>query len=406
MKKICIVTTRHISYNPRVLKEADALDAAGYEVVVIGITNNERQAAFDEELMRVRKWKLRTVNFRRERKGESGYWLYLSLRQRLFIFLTKISFRRGIAERAMEKAFDGLRRLARAERADLYIAHHVEALGAGYSAARANKARFGFDAEDFHPGMNDSSSATNAMIGWLEGKYLPSCQHFTAASKGIAEAYRDKYGIRMPHVILNVFPLEELPVREPGDAIRFYWYSQVIGPNRGIELLLDAASRIRLPFEIHLRGGLYSEDFKTGLKQRCGDSGLWDRVFLHEPILAAQLISDANQYDVGLALETDTSVNADLAVSNKIFGYLMSRLFIIGTDTSGQKDIFTHFPDAVRMFSMHNAEELADAMRACVTGKIAVLEGKRAAGKAAEQCFNWDLESAKLRLLVDNILKS
>lgn len=406
MKKICIITTRHISYNPRVLKEADALDAGGYEVTVVSITNNERQAAFDEELMRGRKWKLRTVDFRRERRGERGRWLYLSLKQRLFVFLAKISLRWGIAERAMEKAFDGLLRLARAERADLYIAHHVEALGAGYSAARANQARFGFDAEDFHPGMNDPSPAANAMIGWLEGKYLPCCQHLTAASKGIAEAYRDRYGIRMPQVILNVFPLEELPVREVGDPIKFYWYSQVIGPNRGIELLLDAASRIRLPFEIHLRGSLYSEDFKTGLKQRCGDSGLWERVFLHEPILAAQLISDANQYDIGLALESDTSVNADLAVSNKIFGYLMSRLFMIGTDTSGQKDIFTHFPDAVRMFSMHKPEELAEAMLACITGKIPVLEGKKAAGKAAEQSFNWDLESAKLRFLVDNILKS
>lgn len=402
MKKICIVTTRHISYNPRVLKEADALWAAGYEVAVVCINNDERQAAFDEELMRVRKWKLRAVSFRKEK--ERGYWLYLSAKQRLFVVLTKISFSRGIAERAAEKAFDGLRRLARAERADLYIAHHTEALGAAYAAARGNKARFGFDAEDFHSGMRETTSAPDKMIGWLEAKYLPFCDYLTAASKGIAEAYRDKYGIRLPQVILNVFPLEELPVREPGNPIKFYWYSQVIGPNRGIELLLEAANRITLSFEIHLRGRLYSEDYKHALKEQCGHSGLWDRVFLHEPIPPAQLISDGNQFDIGLALESNISVNRNICVTNKVFSYLMSRLFIIGTDTYGQKDIFSHFPDAVRICRMNDPEDLAGAMQACIAGKAVVLEGKRAAGEAVERCFNWELESARLRHEVHTIL--
>lgn len=405
MKKICIVTTRHISYNPRVLKEADALDAAGYQVVVVSVCNDGRLAAFDEELMRVRKWKLRVVRVRKERVAERRYWLYLSIKQRVFLLLAKIGFGGGIAERAAEKAFDGLRRMAGAERADLYIVHHTEALGAGYAAARDNKAYFGFDAEDYHPGMNGATAAANKLIGWLERKYLPYCDHLTAASKGIGEAYRDNYGIRLPEVILNVFPPEELPVRTPGNPVRFYWYSQVIGPNRGIELLLDAASRVALPFEIHLRGSLYSEEYINGLRERCGDSGVWDRVFLHEPILAAQLIADANQYDVGLALESDTSINANLAVANKIFAYLMARLFIIGTDTYGQRDIFSHFPDAVRIFDMHSAEELADAMRSCIVDRAAVEAGKRAAGRAAERCFNWDLESAKLLRSIDHLLK-
>jgi glycosyltransferase involved in cell wall biosynthesis len=406
MKKICIVTTRHISYNPRVLKEADTLDAAGYNVVVVTVRNDERQSAFDDELMRVRKWTLRMVNFRRERRGERGYWFYLSVKQRFFLLFSKIGLRWGIAERAAEKAFDGLLKLAGAEEADLYIAHHAEALGVACTAARRNNALFGFDAEDFHTGMEDSNSAMTRIIGFLEGKYLSSCRYLTAASKGIAEAYRDKYGIRIQQVVLNVFPLEDLPARVPGKPIKFYWYSQVIGPNRGIEGLLEAASRITLPFEIHLRGHLHSEDYLNGLRQRYGNAGLWDRIFLHDPILPAELIGDANQFDVGLALESDVSVNRNICVTNKVFSYLMSRLFIIGTDTYGQKDIFGYFPDAVRMCRMDDAQDLADAMRACIDGEISLLEGKRAAGRAAEGTFNWQRESAKLRACVDSILTS
>ena len=91
MTKICIVTTRHISYNPRVLKEADALSAAGYEVVVVTVSNTDSQAAFDEELMGRRSWRLRTVNFRKERAGERWYWLYLSLKQRVFLVLSRLN---------------------------------------------------------------------------------------------------------------------------------------------------------------------------------------------------------------------------------------------------------------------------------------------------------------------------
>ncbi|HEV3413453.1 MAG TPA: glycosyltransferase [Puia sp.] len=404
MKKICIVSTRHISYNPRVLKEADALDAGGYEVVVVTISNDGRQAAFDEELMRARKWRLRTVGFRKERRDERRHWLFLSVKQRLYLLMAKISLRWGIAERAAEKAFDGLVRLAKAERADLYIAHHAEALGAAYSAARTNRARFGFDAEDFHTGMEDPGAGTSKVIGRLERKYLPFCDHLTAASKGIAEAYRDKYGIRLPQVILNVVPLEDLAVRAVRTPVKFYWYSQVIGPNRGIELLLDAASRITLPFEIHLRGKVYSEGYMNGLKQRFGGHGLWERIFLHEPILPAKLISDANQFDIGLALESAVSINRNICVTNKVFSYLMSRLFIVGTDTYGQKDIFGHFPGAVRICRMDDPEDLADAMRFCIGNIPAIAEGKSAAGKAAEDCFNWEVESAKLRLAVDSLI--
>lgn len=404
MSKICIVSPRHISYNPRVLKEADALSAAGYDVAVVCINNDERLAAFDQELMRVRNWKLRTVRF--DRAKEKGYWLYLSVKQRFFQMIAKIGLRGHVAERAAEKAFDGLRRLAKAERADLYIAHHVEALGAAYSAAKENGSKFGFDAEDFHTGMSETGSPPDKGIEWLERKYLPLCDHLTAASKGIAEAYRDKYGIPLPRVVLNVFPFEDLPARSPGNPVKFYWYSQVIGPNRGIELLLDAASRITEPFEIHLRGKLYSEAYRNALELRCEKSGLWDRIILHEPIQPAELIREGNRFDVGLALESNISVNRNICVTNKVFSYLMSRLYLIGTDTYGQKDIFSHFRDAVRVCRIDDPEDLADAMRSCIHGEIPVEEGKKAAERAVKESFNWELESAKLCQLVSNILTS
>lgn len=45
---ICIVTSKHISYNPRVVKEADALTKAGHTVIVVTVCNHREQALLDE----------------------------------------------------------------------------------------------------------------------------------------------------------------------------------------------------------------------------------------------------------------------------------------------------------------------------------------------------------------------
>ena len=182
--KVCIVTTRHISYNPRVLKEADALAAAGYKVSVVTVNNNSRQRAFDEALMRSRSWKLETVNFRRDVPGEKMRWGFLAIRQKAFSFLSRLSLGFGIAERMAERAADALGRLAARERADLYIVHHPEALGPGAAAARRGGAKLGYDAEDFHTGLNGMGARESAVIFYLERKYLPGCTYVSAAGLG------------------------------------------------------------------------------------------------------------------------------------------------------------------------------------------------------------------------------
>ncbi|HEV2478858.1 MAG TPA: glycosyltransferase [Puia sp.] len=402
-EKICIVTTRHISYNPRVLKEADALCAAGYEVVVVAVDNNLQQHAFDVELMAPRKWTLKTVDFRKTGGIQGVRWIGYTIRQKLCSALTKLSFRYGIAERAGEKGFDGLTRLAKAQKADLYIVHHAEALGAGAAAARHNKTDLGFDAEDFHRGMNGMDARAVAMIGFLEAKYLPHCIYVSAASRGIAEGYRREYGIKDPLTLLNVFPLEPIDAIRLGTPPRFYWYSQVIGPHRGLEGLMEAAGRLTAPFEVHLRGTM-QQGYRPVMDELIQRHRLEGKIFFHDPILAAGLIPEASRYDVGLALEMNTSENAMVAVSNKLFSYLVSGLAVIATDTDGQKDILRSFPDAGILCKMDDPQSLAATMQCYLDDPDRLLGTRMAARSAAENGFNWEKESGKLVACVERIL--
>jgi len=393
MKKICIVTTRHISYNPRVLKEADSFYANGFDVVVVTINNHSAQRKFDEQLMRSRKWKLSTVDFRREVREEKNRWLYLSVKQKLFSYLCRITPGLGNAERASGKGYDELAALARKEKADIYIAHHAEALGAAFSAAKAQKVKLGFDMEDFHTSMNGALS--DDIVAYLEKKYLPHCAYLTASSRGIGEAYAEKYGIPAPLTILNTFPLQKRAISAHA-PIRFYWYSQVIGAERGLEELIRAAGLVKGAFEIHLRGSFHSAAYREMLLRLAEEQQLSGKLFFHDPILAEELIQDAQAFDIGLALELHTSTNANLAVSNKLFSYLMAGLAVIATDTFGQKDIMERIPAAGRVCRMKDAGDLAAAMQFYIDHPEALLKARQAAGKAADEIFNWEKESEKL----------
>lgn len=398
VKKICIVTTHHISYNPRVLKEADAFHNRGYEVTVVTVNNHQQQSQFDQALMETRDWQLKTVNYRKELPEEKRRWLFFSIKQKLYRILSRFTLKMGIAERTLLKGYDELKKLAIAQKADVYIAHHAEALPIAYTSAKLNNTKFCFDAEDFHSGMGESgiTSNENSVITFVEGKYLPYCNYITAASKGIGEAYAQQYGLSSPQTILNVFPQENVRYRNPTSPVRFYWYSQVIGPNRSLETLVEAASKLSLPFEVHLRGSFHSAEYESLLIELIEKKGLVGKFFFHPPILAEKIIGDAANYDVGLALESDVSINRNICVTNKIFSYLMSGLAIVGTDTYGQKDIFQHFPDAVCQCRQKDAEDLARAMSWFLENPVKLRLAKEEARRAAEKDYNWEKESQKL----------
>lgn len=419
---VCIVTSKHVSYNPRVVKEADALTAAGHVVTVVTVCNNVEQARLDEGVMATRSWQLLTVNSRRQGGGERCRWVWMAVRQRLFAkVLSRLALCCGISERAAGREFPELRRQARAVAADLYIAHHAEALGAAFAAARRHKARFAFDAEDFHSGMfnpaqvrpsgtplektvqelvaiaaGQPKSLEQRRVEYLEQKYLTRCDYLTAASDGIGLAYAFKYWLPRPTTILNVFPLENLSNAPRVSPLpRLYWYSQVIGPGRGLEAAVKALPLLAVPCELHLRGTA-QPDYVSRLHELAAGLGVADRLLLHPPCPPDQLVREAARHDIGLALETGKEVNNLLAVSNKLFTYLNAGLAVIASDTPGQARIMAQIPGAGMVCRMNDAQSLATAINDLITVPEKLADARREARSAAEKRYCWQAEAGKL----------
>src|SRR5438477_3044148 len=56
-RRVCIVTPGHLASNPRVVKEADALHGAGYDVTVVAGDEADFVRPFDEEILARVPWK-------------------------------------------------------------------------------------------------------------------------------------------------------------------------------------------------------------------------------------------------------------------------------------------------------------------------------------------------------------
>jgi hypothetical protein len=208
-RRICLVTPGQLSTNPRLVKEAGALAAAGHEVSIVSARFIPWADVADGEFAN-RPWQVRKVAFG-PMAGRARH-VVQGLRRRACMLVYKFF---GLCpELAFHPVIPALARAARATKADLYIAHNLAALPAAYRAAKKHRARLGFDAEDFHSGELNDTPDNALRIGLtreLERRYLPRCDYLTAASPGIARAYADAYGVQGPTVLLNVFPKTDAP---------------------------------------------------------------------------------------------------------------------------------------------------------------------------------------------------
>ena len=261
-KRICIVGQGSISQTPRVVKEADALAAAGYDVVVIFPQPTAWERAMDSQILARSKWRADIVDTSPLIGGRVRRYAS-ALQVRLFRRLCRWTLRCPVAELAYSRYFLELLWRAIRHRGDLYIGHYTGSLPVVAWAARRTGAAFAFDFEDFHrgeAGPDEREGLTGRLIATLEDRYLPAAKFVTAASWGIADEVAKSTALPTPKTVLNVFPWADraslaAPKPKPPDApLSLYWFSQIVSLDRGLQDAIGAMALMRERAELHIRG--------------------------------------------------------------------------------------------------------------------------------------------------------
>ncbi len=391
-KKVVLVTSGQPSINPRLVKEADALSDAGYNVTVFYAYWNEWATKYDEQLLANSKWKAVRVGG----APMQGRFTYLFSR---LLYKFSRAFRHPLlAVSGSSRASFHLLQEVKKHKADLYIAHNLGALPAAFKAAKKYSKPCGFDAEDFHRNevTNDDSSDDVIRKSTIEDKYIPRVNYVTASSPQIAELYRGVFPAVNPIVVLNVFNAVEIPPLKVNRPLRVFWVSQTIGTGRGIEDVVEALATLSpADFELHLLGNSSPNNAFTN-KLKSGSS----IVKFHAPVSPGELITFAAQFDIGLALEPGFSKNNDAALSNKLFTYMQAGLAVVATNTNAQADFMTQNQTIGSSYNSGDVKALAGILTGFQQNPDKLLACKQASLRLAHLKYNWKLESQKFLALM------
>jgi len=403
---VAIVTPTYISSNPRVVKEADALAAAGLRVCVVFSQGPMEWARADDDIVAAgSEWRAFPIKWSNAVTAERGTYLRSTLRFHAARRLALSGWEPlSLAVRAACRTYPELARAAAAIPARLYIGHYPEGLAAAASAARRRNASFAYDVEDLHteedPPTRDGRRRSRRVFQ-IERSCIGRCRYLSAVSAGVAHALARRYPGVAPLVIHNVFPWKDRLTLDgrvkdrKGPAASLYWYSQVIGFDRGLEDVIRALGHVRRPFQLHLRG-FHSDDVARLLRALAVDSGIADRVFFHQRVPPTELLSRTVEHDIGLALEQPVSRNRELTVTNKLFFYLLAGLAVVATATPGQQGVLQQIPTAGDTYAPGDHLALASIIDRLLADEGLLSRRKEAALAAARARWNWETEQQPL----------
>jgi len=411
-KTVWIVTQSHPSLNPRVVKEADALASAGYTTRVVAPVYSKWGLRADEQ-MNGRKWEYAE----RPRYGPgspAGTRCAELIRRSAAASLVKLMGIRNAwaVYAAWHPAATLLMRAAAKVSADLYIAHYPAALPAAAAAAKRWSAKYAFDAEDFHPGDLPNiprHQQSKRLLHSIESTFLPGASYVTAAAPLIAEAYAMHYGIDLPTTVLNTFSLEDAPPSwsergsvQPRPSL--YWFSQTIGPDRGLETAVEAIAMADSRPHLYLRG-LPQPGYLDKLMALAARHGVRDRVRILDIEKPSRMVLLAAEYDIGLGTEVGQTVNRRIALTNKVFTYLLAGVPALLSDIPAHRDLQRSLGSASKLFSVGDAQAMAARIDEWLLNPEALRAARHAAWRLGQERYNWEYEAARLRDCVTSALE-
>lgn len=407
MARILILIGGHVCNAPRPQKEADALAAAGHEVIVGGFWFDPEFISRDRALLATKPWRFEPIVDFQPAHRWNNFWIRLQGRiakERFQRFQTFSPNLLGFSAKAML-------RMARNIRADLTIVHSELGLWVG-SKLLDEGFRVGVDFEDwFSEDLPAEARKIRPLsqIKALEARLIRDCHYCLTTSHAMAEAMSTTYQAPKPTVIYNSFPWAErsqldqkLYDRQDTNRPSIHWFSQTIGTGRGLETLFQALPHLDRPIEIHLRGN-YPDSARQQLETQIPNE--WrNHLFIHPTVANDVLLSRIAEHDIGLALEIPYCSNKQFTTSNKMFQYLQAGLAVIATDTAGQQEVFDEFPQIGQLVASQSPIALAQALNEFLHHPEKLAAAKTAALEAAQSVFSWETQAEKVIQLAEAAL--
>lgn len=245
-ERILVLTSGPLCRHPRAFRAAQTLSSAGFEVTAMTVATRAEFERIDQRM-------LAGVGFRKIALACGQR----QIAERAATWLARKAAVRGYQSPRAFGPYAGLLRHAREFAADLTLAHTELALCVARKLLREGR-RVAVDFEDWHSEdllPEARRSRPLRLLREVERDLLRGAAFTSTTSDALAGALATIAGGQRPLVLTNSLPLQPNPLpRVSGAEIRLVWFSQTIGPGRGLEAFLDAWGLTKTPSRIRLLG--------------------------------------------------------------------------------------------------------------------------------------------------------
>lgn len=219
---------------------------------------------------------------------------------------------------------------------------------------------------------------------WMAKNYVTQTSSVTTVSPGLANEYRNEFGIHAD-VVPNAAPYVE--AEEPtgvGSPVRLVHMGGSVR-GRALKEMIDAVLLAesmrpgRFTLDLYLKGGeaAYEHELAELVDRRGADV-----VRMCAPVPIERIVATLGTYDAGLIIYPPTNFNIVHALPNKLFDYIQARLGVIVGPGADMKDLVTETGTGIAVDAT-SPRVMAEALLACTDDEI--LRWKRASHAHAEE---------------------
>lgn len=408
--RITMLVANPITYDGRVVRNAQTLVEAGHEVTVIGVIGpNDRLGELPEGIG------FRALRIDRRRRaaglGPSLRWAHSALRrraaQKLCGLLPDRALKRLPVLPALAEATSGPELMLAALRTDPQVLHanDLNTLPSAAWAGRLLGVPYVYDAHELYPDEQPDMPALDRRVRWAsEEHYARGAAAVLTVNDLLADEIAQRYGVQRPVVLRNVprpvavAPPDERPLGATGSLHLLHHGAHIGLEHHGTPDILRAMALCvpELDLRLTLRGGLSAEG-EAALRTRLDELGLSRRARIFPPVAGAEALVRAaaeDGADLGLAVHPGSCLSFRYASSSKIFEYQAAGLAVCATDLLGNR-VSAAAAGAV-FFPEGDVEALAAHFRALAGDRQRLRTMQRAAYAFAQSELRWDKERERL----------
>jgi len=387
--RVCMHVRGVARTDGRVMREATALVAAGFDVSIVDIETDM--------------WRTKNENV-------DGVHLKHIMKP---TWLKAAGSKTARVLRTLQKLVTTTARLCRVP-ASIYHAHDINALLPCFIAATLRRKRLVFDAHEMplyqFVGLN--RKILNKLIVRFSVYMMRSAAGIITVSPPIIEEMAKRYAISDITLVRNILPYQTVPASDRlrqqlklGPEVRIVLYQGNLQPGRGLETLVKTAKFLGKDIVIVFLG----KECGTTLAELhllIAQEGVADRIKILSPVPYEELLSWTASADIGaITYSPDFSINAYVQLPNKLFEYLMVGLPILASPLPAIADILTTHTVG-RVLSSLEPSNIAFEINAMLADTVHLAQMKRNALAVARQDLCWEKERQQIINLYHRLEKT